>query len=77
MASSLPVEGLHVVHAAPHRPNPARPPLLLVHGATDGAWVWDNWRSVLPGRAWEAFALSLRNHPGSYPVDERTCCAHL
>lgn len=42
----------------------ARPtPLLFVHGAFGGAWVWD--QHFLPWFAehgWEAHALSLRGH---------------
>lgn len=50
----------------------ARPPLLLVHGAGHGAWCWEPWLERLPGLGWKAFALSLRHHPGSRELDERT-----
>ncbi|WP_029006851.1 alpha/beta hydrolase [Azospirillum halopraeferens] len=48
--------------AAPVR----RPPLLFVHGAFCGAWIWD--ATFLPWfaeRGWEAHAVSLRGHGGS------------
>ena len=49
----------------------ARPPLLLVHGSGHGSWCWENWMAVLPQRGWSAYALSLRNHPGSWPIEEK------
>ncbi|MBP2302570.1 alpha/beta hydrolase [Azospirillum picis] len=42
------------------------PPLLFVHGAFSGAWIWD--AKFLPwfaDRGWEAHAVSLRGHGGS------------
>ena len=74
MASTLQVDGLHVFHAAASQPDRARPPLLLVHGANEGAWAWENWLGALPSRGWEAFALSLRGHPGSQPIDPEAFC---
>lgn len=42
----------------------ARPtPLVFVHGAFGGAWVWDqHFLPWLAERGWEAHALSLRGH---------------
>jgi pimeloyl-ACP methyl ester carboxylesterase len=78
MIETYAVEGLHVVHVAPPAGAPAgRPPVLLVHGASHGAWCWELWLERLPELGWEAYALSLRNHPGSYAVDERTFCTGL
>ncbi len=45
---------------------PKAPPLLFVHGAFSGAWIWD--AKFLPWfaeRGWEAHAVSLRGHGGS------------
>ncbi|PWC36291.1 alpha/beta hydrolase [Azospirillum sp. TSO35-2] len=45
---------------------PKKPPLLFVHGAFSGAWIWD--AKFLPWFAehgWEAHAVSLRGHGGS------------
>ncbi|BAI72233.1 alpha/beta hydrolase fold [Azospirillum sp. B510] len=42
------------------------PPLLFVHGAFSGAWIWD--AKFLPwfaARGWEAHAVSLRGHGDS------------
>ena len=65
--------GLHVVRSGPPQGTaPAGPPLLLVHGATHGAWCWELWQEKLPELGWETHALSLRNHPDSYPVVEET-----
>ncbi|WP_207458460.1 alpha/beta fold hydrolase [Azospirillum sp. SYSU D00513] len=50
-----------------HPSGPARPvPLLFVHGAFSGAWIWEE--KFLPWfaeRGWEAHAVSLRGHGGS------------
>jgi pimeloyl-ACP methyl ester carboxylesterase len=78
MSESFQVDGLHVLHVAPGAPAarkaaaPARPPLLLVHGSGHGAWCWELWLERLPALGWEAFALSLRNHPGSRTLDRET-----
>jgi len=45
------------------------PPLLLVHGAANGAWVWDAWRRHLEPLGWDANVLDLRGHGASLPVD--------
>ncbi|HXH23029.1 MAG TPA: alpha/beta fold hydrolase [Dehalococcoidia bacterium] len=48
------------------------PPLLLVHGAANGAWVWDFWRRELKALGWDANVLDLRGHGRSLPVDFTT-----
>ena len=47
----------------------ARPPLLFVHGAANGAWVWDVWREQLKPLGWESIVIDLRGHGRSLPVD--------
>ena len=47
----------------------AYPSLLLVHGAANGAWVWDAWRAALKALGWEVNVLDLRGHGRSLPVD--------
>ncbi len=73
MTESYRVDGLHVVRSGPPAGTAlAGPPLLLVHGASHGAWCWELWQEKLPGLGWESHALSLRNHPDSEPVEEET-----
>src|SRR5678815_3278104 len=47
----------------------AYPSLLLVHGAANGAWVWDAWRAALKPLGWEVNVLDLRGHGRSMPTD--------
>jgi pimeloyl-ACP methyl ester carboxylesterase len=49
-----------------------RPPLLLIHGAANGAWVWAFWRRELKALGWDANVLDLRGHGVSLPVDFAT-----
>jgi pimeloyl-ACP methyl ester carboxylesterase len=46
---------------------PAKPtPLLFVHGAFSGAWIWDaHFLPWFTERGWEVHAVSLRGHGGS------------
>jgi pimeloyl-ACP methyl ester carboxylesterase len=46
-----------------------QPPLLFIHGAANGAWVWDFWRNQMKARGWDANVLDLRGHGRSLPVD--------
>ncbi len=53
---------LEIIVRRPAKPT-GRPPLLFVHGAFGGAWIWE--RHFLPffaERGFEAHALSLRGH---------------
>ena len=69
MPRSFYLDGLYCEHAAPAGGQAVeRAPLLLVHGAGHGAWCWEHWLEALPRKGWEAFALSLPNHPGSRTV---------
>jgi pimeloyl-ACP methyl ester carboxylesterase len=45
------------------------PPLLFIHGAANGAWVWDAWRSRLSALGHQAIVIDLRGHGRSLPVD--------
>ena len=43
-----------------------RPPLLFVHGAWSGAWMWaEHFLDYFAARGFEVFAPSLRHHGGS------------
>jgi pimeloyl-ACP methyl ester carboxylesterase len=68
MRESFYLQGLYVEHVGPDGAAGTRPPLLFVHGAGHGAWCWEGWLGALPRLGWEAWALSLRNHPGSRTV---------
>ena len=67
------------------------PPLLFIHGANCGAWIWEeNVLPYLAGRGFEVHALSLRGHGHSdgrnllpwaslsdYVTDVRAAIAHI
>jgi pimeloyl-ACP methyl ester carboxylesterase len=54
-------EGIHVETHQPERRS-RKPPLLLVHGALTGSWLWTEVAAFLAERGWEAHALNLRGH---------------
>jgi pimeloyl-ACP methyl ester carboxylesterase len=56
---------IEVISRHPSAPS-ERPPLLFVHGAYGGAWVWEqHFLPFFADRGFEAHALSLRGHGGS------------
>lgn len=56
---------LEVLHAIPSAPRDA-PPLLFVHGAFCGAWIWaEHLLPALAEAGWTAHAVSLRGHGAS------------
>ncbi|CAN5810455.1 alpha/beta hydrolase [soil metagenome] len=54
-------EGIHVETHQPERRS-RKPPLLLVHGALTGSWMWTDFAAHLAERGWEAHAMNLRGH---------------
>ncbi len=54
-------EGIYVETHQPERRS-RKPPLLLVHGALTGSWLWSNFAAYLAERGWEAHAMNLRGH---------------
>ncbi|HUH16409.1 MAG TPA: alpha/beta fold hydrolase, partial [Methylomirabilota bacterium] len=54
-------EGIHVETHQPERRS-RKPPLLLVHGALTGSWLWNEFAAFLAERGWEAHAVNLRGH---------------
>ena len=54
-------EGIHVETHQPERRS-RKPPLLLVHGALTGSWLWTEFAAYLAERGWEAHAMNLRGH---------------
>ena len=51
------------------RTHAKHPPLLLVHGASSSAPVWTYWQAMLAERGWASYAVDLRGHGRSAPVD--------
>jgi non-heme chloroperoxidase len=66
MSSRL-IDGIELISlAAKGKPRPKRPPLLFVHGAFSGAWVWaERFMPVFAARGYPCHALSLRGHGAS------------
>ncbi len=54
-------EGIHVETHQPERRS-RKPPLLLVHGALTGSWLWTEIAAFLAEHGWEAHAVNLRGH---------------
>jgi pimeloyl-ACP methyl ester carboxylesterase len=48
------------------------PPVLFIHGAANGAWVWDAWRQALARLGRHGIVLDLRGHGRSLPADFST-----
>ena len=46
-----------------------RPPIILIHGAANSAGVWTFWQRELALRGWPSFAVNLRGHGNSEPMD--------
>src|SRR4051812_15953427 len=46
-----------------------RPPIVLVHGAANSATVWTYWQEALASAGWPSYAIDLRGHGASSPVD--------
>jgi pimeloyl-ACP methyl ester carboxylesterase len=46
-----------------------RPAIVLIHGAANSARVWTFWQQELARRGWPAYALDLRGHGASTPLD--------
>ena len=65
------VERLEVISCAPKGKAAVHDtPLLFVHGAFAGAWVWDeHFLPYFAAQGYHAHALSLRGHGGSFGCD--------
>jgi pimeloyl-ACP methyl ester carboxylesterase len=64
-------EGIHVETHQPERRS-RKPPLLLVHGALTGSWIWSSFAAYFAERGWEAHAVNLRGHYTSDLTDLET-----
>ncbi|MBA1147156.1 alpha/beta fold hydrolase [Ectothiorhodospiraceae bacterium WFHF3C12] len=40
-------------------------PLVMIHGASAGAWCWEQWGPHFAGAGYDVHALNLRGHPPS------------
>jgi pimeloyl-ACP methyl ester carboxylesterase len=67
MAHSITVDDLLLDVELPSRPS--RPPMLMVHGIMGGAWYFAKWLRFFAARGHPAYALNLRGHHGSRPVE--------
>lgn len=48
----------------------SRPPVLLVHGMFGGAWMWEQYQTLLARHGYASHALNLRGHHDSRPVPD-------
>ena len=67
MPHSLSIGDLTLDVALPSRA--LRPPVLMVHGIMGGAWYFAKWLQFFGARGHPAYALNLRGHHGSRPVE--------
>lgn len=66
---SVPVEGDVVVTVHLREDDAATDNLFLVHGAGGGAWVWEEYFSLMPEQ-YNLYAISWRGHFTSSPVED-------
>ena len=64
-------EGIYVETHQPERRS-RKPPLLLVHGALGGSWMWASFATYFAERGWEAHAMNFRGHYTSDVADLET-----
>jgi len=67
MAHSISIGDLALDVSVP--PRPSQPPVLMVHGIMGGAWYFAKWLKFFGARGHPAYALNLRGHHGSRPVE--------
>lgn len=63
------IDGLFLSEVAPAFQPAGAPPVVFLHGAFQGAWTYGPWQRRFAAAGWRALAMSLRNHPGSAPLD--------
>ena len=64
-------EGIYVETQQPERRS-RKPPILMVHGALTGSWIWSSLATHLAERGWEAHAMNFRGHYTSDVADLAT-----
>jgi pimeloyl-ACP methyl ester carboxylesterase len=68
MTHSIAIEDLLLDVALPTQPS--GPPMLMVHGLLGGSWYFAKWLQFFAARGYPAYALNLRGHHGSRPVED-------
>jgi len=64
------IEGLEVFSCLPAKKTD-RPPVLFIHGAFAGGWMWtETFMPFLAKAGYPCYALSLRGHGGSHGIDQ-------
>lgn len=61
-------EGIYVETQQPERRS-RKPPILMLHGALTGSWIWSNIAGYLAERGWECHAMNFRGHYTSEPAE--------
>lgn len=59
------IDGLEVLCCEPNTREQRAVPLLFVHGAFAGAWMWETFMPFLAEDGYRSYAVSLRGHGGS------------
>jgi len=59
------VDGLEVLCCEPTAAEHRATPILFIHGAFAGAWMWETFMPFLAEDGYRSYALSLRGHGGS------------
>lgn len=69
MIKTQTIDGLEVFSCLPSKKS-KRPPLLFIHGAFAGAWMWtDTFMPHFAKAGYPCYAVSLRGHGGSHGRD--------
>lgn len=50
-------------------PRSSEPPILMVHGLAGGSWYFAKWLQFFSSRGHPSYAVNLRGHHGSRPVE--------
>jgi len=70
MIKTQTINGLEVFSCLPEKPS-SRPPVLFIHGAFAGGWMWtETFMPFLAKAGYPCHALSLRGHGGSQGLDQ-------
>ncbi|MFN2484981.1 MAG: alpha/beta hydrolase [Candidatus Limnocylindria bacterium] len=64
-------EGIYVETQQPERRS-RKPPILMLHGALTGSWIWSSMAGFLAERGWECHAMNFRGHYTSDLADLST-----